>query len=111
MSGAVCDTGGRQSGRTTRQMREAPAGAIFLWGNKHKDYARALARHLGRGDLVIVGPAALADGGRYLITANADLVVDHAAWLLLGWNEVRRLEHVIDHRLRRRGSYDTEARA
>lgn len=69
----------RGSGITTRQMREAPQGAVYLWCNNHLSYPRELARHLGRTDLRIVGPSWLENGwiggGTYL---RRGFVVDHA---------------------------------
>ena len=46
---------GSGTGRTTRQIQDAPQGATFIWCNRHLDYVPRLARHLGRSDLKIVG--------------------------------------------------------
>lgn len=43
----------RGTGRTTKQMQDAPRGAVFVWCNGLTDYPRRLARHIGRGDLKI----------------------------------------------------------
>jgi hypothetical protein len=45
----------RGTGRTTRLMLSAPNGALFVCHDHHfaNDYARRLARHLGREDLKI----------------------------------------------------------
>ena len=49
----------RGTGRTSRQMQEAPRGAMFVWCNFGLDYPMWLARKLGREDLMIVSPDAL----------------------------------------------------
>lgn len=43
----------RQTGRTTREMQIAPKNAVYVWCNSRIDYPRALARAIGREDLVI----------------------------------------------------------
>lgn len=43
----------RRSGRTARQMLEAPKNAYYVVDNA-MEYAKALAAHLGRRDLSIV---------------------------------------------------------
>lgn len=66
-------------GRTSQQLLDAPRGATFVWCTNNLSYVRALARHLGRTDLVLVGKVglehSLCHGRRGLI------VVDHALWL------------------------------
>lgn len=69
----------RQSGRTTRQIEGAPANAVFICQSRQIDYTKALARYLGRPDLMIVGPyvfsaAAIFDGKR-----PTAVILDHAA--------------------------------
>lgn len=49
----------RGSGRTTKQMREAPHGALFIWCNDSLDWPRRHAREQYRPDLTIAGPSAL----------------------------------------------------
>ena len=46
----------RQSGRSSEQMKAAPAGAVYVWVNSMLGYPKALARAVGREDLRIVGP-------------------------------------------------------
>ena len=67
----------RGTGRTKQQMLAAPHGALFVWVNQHIDYPRALAYHIGRGDLQIVSPGWLERNtqGREF----SGIVVDHAA--------------------------------
>lgn len=70
----------RGSGRTTRQMQDAPIGGIFVWVNSMVSYPKSLARHLGRDDLVIQPLHWL----RIENIAGRDglkIVVDHAARL------------------------------
>lgn len=67
----------RQAGRTSKQMLSALPGAVFVWCNVHAEYARALARCLGRPDLVIVTPKVFFEGKGYLIT-TAPVLIDHA---------------------------------
>lgn len=72
----------RQTGITTNQMQSAPHGAVFVWVNSRLDYPAALARHIGRSDLAIVGPSWLDRSciGRRPIA----VVVDHSALLTAG---------------------------
>ena len=44
----------RGSGRTTKQMKEAPKGALFIWCTEDQAYAEQFASALGRGDLVVL---------------------------------------------------------
>jgi hypothetical protein len=55
------ELGGRQSGKTTRAMLDAPRDAVFVWCNHHLDYPKRLAHHLGREDLKIVSPEWIID--------------------------------------------------
>ena len=68
----------RQTGRTTRQMKAAPNEATYVWCNQHTDYAKHLARSLGRIDLRIVGPGDLASGR--ILRRREKVVIDHAFW-------------------------------
>lgn len=68
----------RGSGLTTKQMREAPVKAIFVWCNENRTYPRALARYLGRTDLRILSPEAIEHEMRGF---RGEVVVDHAARL------------------------------
>jgi hypothetical protein len=70
----------RGTGITTRQIKEAPKGAVFVWLNSHVDYPKRLARELGREDLDIVPKSRLTPDnwcGRRL----TGVVVDHACQL------------------------------
>jgi hypothetical protein len=71
----------RCQGWTTKQMQEAPVGAIFVWCNEALSYPRDLARALKRADLRIIAPPRMQDahrwGGRWL----SGVVVDHASRL------------------------------
>lgn len=70
----------RGTGRTTRQMLEAPREAVFVSCHaRTTDYDRLLARKIGREDLRIVEPSWLDHGwyGKVL----TGIVVDHAAHL------------------------------
>lgn len=85
-------TAERQTGITTRQMTEAPVGAVYVWVNSELSYPRRLALHLGRRDLQIVGPSWLNMPKFYRHAAG--IVVDHAADLtdnqLDGLDDARR---------------------
>lgn len=72
----------RQSGRTTKQMQEAPKGALFVWVNHHLQYPKALARSLARDDLCILSPDILQS--LTLAGLNTPIIVDHAATLTPG---------------------------
>jgi hypothetical protein len=71
--------GSRQTGRTSKQMLEAPRGAMFVWCNSSTWYPRDLARSLGRTDLQICGPDMLnASSLHSLRSRGGKLVLDHA---------------------------------
>lgn len=44
----------RQTGRTTKQMLEAPQNAVYVWCNDRTEYPHKLALTMGRGDLRVV---------------------------------------------------------
>lgn len=44
------------SGQTSRQMKTAPMGAVFVWCGYDLSYPKSLAHALGRTDLVVVKP-------------------------------------------------------
>ena len=69
----------RRTGETTRQMEDAPKGAVFVWCNGQTDYPRLLARKIGREDLQIQSPTWFEDRWRGLELTG--VVVDHAARL------------------------------
>jgi hypothetical protein len=67
----------RGSDRTTKAMREAPRGAIYVWCGNDISYAKDLALHLVRDDLIICrgnirSVEIAAQGTRHIV------VVDHA---------------------------------
>jgi len=66
-------------GTTTKQMKAAPKGAVFVWCNGRTDYAVVLARKIGREDLEIKSPTWLERSWRGLELTG--VVVDHAARL------------------------------
>jgi hypothetical protein len=75
MRGQDCDADAG-TGRTTKQMQDAPQGAAFVWPVWSSiSYAKDLARHLGRLDLIIITPSNLRNFRPGQYTA---LVVDHA---------------------------------
>lgn len=49
----------RQTGITTRQMQNAPRGALYIWPNNQFGYPRALAASIDRQDLEIVSVGSL----------------------------------------------------
>ena len=69
----------RGTGRTTKQMQDAPQGAIFVWCNNRASYARELARKIGRADLQIEPRNFLESDRRMGI--SKPVVIDHA----YGW--------------------------
>ena len=70
----------RGSGRTTKQMKSAPIGAVFVWYNDHIDYPERLAVYLQRGDLKILRLSTLDHGAQTLRGIEFfGVVVDHAA--------------------------------
>lgn len=68
----------RQTGRTTRQMNDAPLGAVFVWCNSRTSYPMALAKTLGRDDLV-VRPLSWLERRNVMGRTFPGVVVDHAA--------------------------------
>lgn len=61
-------------------MADAPIGSAFVWVHDNLYYPKSLAVHIGREDLMIVGPSHFDDtqwrGRRYVA-----IEVDHAARL------------------------------
>jgi len=70
----------RGTGTTTKQMLDAPQGAIFVWCNGHLDYPIRLSRKHGRDDLKIVPPSWLSSE-RWLGQEFSGVIIDHAACL------------------------------
>jgi hypothetical protein len=67
------------TGITTRQIRNAPPRAIYLWVDGRTTYAQKLAEHLGRSDISVVSYVWLF---HHSVIAGYDvarpIVVDHA---------------------------------
>jgi hypothetical protein len=70
-----------ETGKTTRQMRQAPCNAIYIWCNSDLGYPRELAIKLGRRDLYIKSPRWLEIEAKVRGFRPSDIVVDHAAKL------------------------------
>lgn len=66
----------RGTGRTTKQIKEAPQGAYFVWCNNVLWYPRQLAAKLGREDLNVVGKSWIM-GERYYGVDPERIVLDH----------------------------------
>jgi len=83
----------RGSGITTKQIKNAPKNAIFVWRDGHIYYPMDLANKCNRSDLKIVSPSWLrmehVKGLR-----NLEIVVDHSAKL-----NVEQLEALNEARL------------
>lgn len=70
----------RGTGKTTRQIKALPTGAVFVWCSGDLHYPKALARSLSRQDVEVVKPIWLTSqawrGRRF-----SAIEVDHAALL------------------------------
>lgn len=71
----------RASGRTTRQMQEAPRGALYIWPNQDLGYPKSLAKAIQREDLDIQGAWTLTSVGRFMGLTFPDIILDHAVRL------------------------------
>ena len=73
----------RGTGRTTKQLREAPRGALFIWCNGNLAYARSMAANLGRSDIDIRGPDVFDAHGSLQLRGRfwPKVIIDHAAQL------------------------------
>lgn len=72
----------RNDGTTSRQIKEAPQGALFVWCNHDFYYPRQLAQALGRADLTICGPSVFDHMGERIRGRDySDIVLDHAVSL------------------------------
>lgn len=79
----------RGDGSTTRQMQEAPHGAVFAWVSNVIRYPIRLAEFLGRTDLKIVGQSWVS--ARKWLGTRDPVVVDHAFfWLSVGASQEAR---------------------
>ena len=70
--------GGRQSGRTTKQMLDAPKNALFVWCSLDTRYAKHLANQLGRSDLEIVGRNVFSNIDKIRGKRFSGIILDHA---------------------------------
>lgn len=70
----------RQTGITTKQMKEAPHGSLYIWCTSDLTYPKRLARDIGRTDLEIVRPSWLS-GYQWMGKRFPGIVLDHAAHL------------------------------
>lgn len=87
----------RGTGRTTRQMKAAAPGAIYIWCNERTAIAKPIAVTADRADLRIVGPSWL-DGRRWMGLELTGIAVDHAARLTHDqmeslWDAKTRIRH------------------
>lgn len=82
----------RGSGRTSRQMRRAPKGAVYIWPHAATlRYARKLARFHDRDDLELLAADWLAENINALSGKTCRVVIDHAATGVLPrrvWDEI-----------------------
>lgn len=68
----------RGSGRTTRQLRALPIGAVFVSCNEQcVHYNKRLARFLNRGDVIVVAPEWIVNQ-RWQGREYTGIEVDHA---------------------------------
>lgn len=82
----------RQSGRTTKQIKEAPADSVFVWPVASSLFVPiGIARELGRDDLKIVSPSWLQRKNVYGVKLN--VVFDHA----FGIAELNDEQHACYH--------------
>lgn len=69
--------------QTSQQMKAAPMRAVYICANsehEHVEYAKKLAKHVGREDLEIWPPSML-DDQKNVIRSFTGVVLDHAAML------------------------------
>lgn len=77
----VYDRGPRGSGRTSRQIMEAPRSSIYIWPNADLSYPMNIARVMGRHDLVFHWVGYLERDTYMLRGVNNWVVVDHSVAL------------------------------
>lgn len=70
----------RQTGRTTKQIKNAPKGSVFINLASANDYIPRLCCHLGRNDLQLKSPRWL-DESFYGHARETNVIVDHAVEL------------------------------
>jgi hypothetical protein len=68
----------RQSGITTKQMKESPINAIFVWCDKDLTYPKLLASYIDRVDLKIVSPGWLEHASNWRGRKISGINTDHA---------------------------------
>ena len=87
----------RGTGITTRQLRDAPHGAYYVWVSGQVGYVKDLAVRLGRSDLVFISPDDAARG--YVLRGSRHpVVVDHAANLSHeAWDRIKEHNAMIAH--------------
>ena len=68
----------RGTGITTKQMKEAPQDAVYIWANSDLHYPKRLAHELGRDDLKIERPSCLEDERFFRGWHPSAVVLDHA---------------------------------
>lgn len=66
------------NGTTTKQIKDAPLGAIYVWPTADVLYPKRLAEALGRSDLKIVGPSWLKGKDIVFKARHVSGVIDHA---------------------------------
>lgn len=84
----------RRQGTTTKQMRGAPHGALYIWPVADLSYPKFLVRFIDRPDLIIAGPQALEDGRRLWAGHRLPVIIfDHACALSASdWEAYRNIE-------------------
>lgn len=86
----------RQTGRTTRQLTDAPYRAIYICHNiGNIDYTRSLAAKLGRLDIRFDTPTFF-KSGRYRGLKKSQIVIDHATPYLMPHEDRYRMDDVLD---------------
>jgi len=85
----------RQTGCTTRQMLEAPIGAVYVWCNNTLTYPKVLAHGLQRDDLV-VKPLSWLEPQNVCGRDFVGVVIDHAV-PLGGWQVQDAMRYLRGH--------------
>ena len=88
----------RGTGRTTKQMQDAPKGAVFVWCNSNIAWPRDLARKIGREDIEIVRPSWL-EGESFMGRRMSGVILDHATGPMLNhrqWIGLDRARHFVE---------------
>jgi hypothetical protein len=70
----------RGTGRTTKQMQEAPKGAIFVWCAQDLTYPQSLVRQIKREDLVLERPSFFNRPWHRFRGLSSPIIIDHAAF-------------------------------